>query len=70
MECSSFSKLAGFTGVRLCWIKCPAELVFSDGTSVKQVRRCNAACLQRCVFARPRVCNDAFLQGSVFATMR
>ena len=70
METSSFSKLAGFTGVCLCWITCPAELVFSNCTSVKQVLRCNAACLQRYVFARPRVCNDVCLQQCVFARQR
>eukprot|EP00286_Rhodomonas_abbreviata_P024944 CAMPEP_0181307448 /NCGR_PEP_ID=MMETSP1101-20121128/10888_1 /TAXON_ID=46948 /ORGANISM="Rhodomonas abbreviata, Strain Caron Lab Isolate" /LENGTH=406 /DNA_ID=CAMNT_0023413671 /DNA_START=33 /DNA_END=1253 /DNA_ORIENTATION=+ len=36
MESSSFSKLAGFTGVRLGWITCPEELKFADGTPVKQ----------------------------------
>ncbi|EKX45254.1 hypothetical protein GUITHDRAFT_152780 [Guillardia theta CCMP2712] len=35
IETTSFSKLAGFTGVRLGWIVCPAELKFADGTPVK-----------------------------------
>lgn len=36
LETTSFSKLAGFTGVRLGWVVCPAELKFADGTPVKQ----------------------------------
>lgn len=35
IEISSFSKLAGFTGVRLGWTIVPNELKFDDGTSVK-----------------------------------
>ena len=33
---NSFSKLAGFTGVRLGWTVVPADLKFADGSSVKQ----------------------------------
>lgn len=36
IECNSFSKYAGFTGVRLGWTVVPNELTFSDGTPVKQ----------------------------------
>jgi LL-diaminopimelate aminotransferase len=35
LEISSFSKLAGFTGVRLGWTVVPDELLFDDGSSVK-----------------------------------
>jgi LL-diaminopimelate aminotransferase len=35
IEVSSFSKLAGFTGVRLGWTVVPEELCYDDGTSVK-----------------------------------
>jgi len=35
MECNSFSKYAGFTGVRLGWTVVPDELTFSDGTKVR-----------------------------------
>mmetsp|Transcript_17321 Transcript_17321/g.35976 ORF Transcript_17321/g.35976 Transcript_17321/m.35976 type:complete len:443 (-) Transcript_17321:911-2239(-) len=35
MECNSFSKYAGFTGVRLGWVVCPSELTYADGTPVK-----------------------------------
>jgi LL-diaminopimelate aminotransferase len=35
IEISSFSKLAGFTGVRLGWTVVPDELLFDDGSSVK-----------------------------------
>lgn len=35
IEVSSFSKLAGFTGVRLGWTVVPDELRFDDGSSVK-----------------------------------
>lgn len=35
IEISSFSKLAGFTGVRLGWTVIPEELKYDDGTSVK-----------------------------------
>eukprot|EP00871_Galdieria_phlegrea_P002567 jgi/Galph1/3310/GphlegSOOS_G1987.1 len=34
IECNSFSKYAGFTGVRLGWVVCPKELCFSDGSLV------------------------------------
>ncbi|XP_037466536.1 probable LL-diaminopimelate aminotransferase, chloroplastic isoform X3 [Triticum dicoccoides] len=34
METASFSKYAGFTGVRLGWTVVPKELLFSDGHSV------------------------------------
>ncbi len=34
IEINSFSKLAGFTGVRLGWSVVPKELKFADGTSV------------------------------------
>ena len=34
IEIRSFSKLAGFTGVRLGWTIVPKELTFNDGTSV------------------------------------
>ncbi len=36
IEINSFSKLAGFTGVRLGWSVVPSDLKFSDGTSVKK----------------------------------
>ena len=35
IEISSFSKLAGFTGVRLGWTVVPEELLYDDGVSVK-----------------------------------
>jgi LL-diaminopimelate aminotransferase len=35
IEISSFSKLAGFTGVRLGWTIIPEELKYEDGASVK-----------------------------------
>lgn len=34
IEVSSFSKFAGFAGVRLGWTVIPEELAFSDGSSV------------------------------------
>lgn len=36
IETTSFSKLAGFTGIRLGWVVCPSEVKFADGTPVKQ----------------------------------
>ena len=36
IEINSFSKLAGFTGIRLGWSVVPSDLKFADGTSVKQ----------------------------------
>ncbi|MBQ9539775.1 MAG: LL-diaminopimelate aminotransferase [Treponema sp.] len=36
IEINSFSKLAGFTGVRLGWSVVPSELKFADGSSVRQ----------------------------------
>lgn len=35
IELGSFSKLAGFTGVRLGWSIVPKELTYSDGTPIK-----------------------------------
>mmetsp|Transcript_23227 Transcript_23227/g.67053 ORF Transcript_23227/g.67053 Transcript_23227/m.67053 type:complete len:443 (-) Transcript_23227:54-1382(-) len=35
IECNSFSKYAGFTGVRLGWTVVPTDLKFSDGTPVR-----------------------------------
>jgi LL-diaminopimelate aminotransferase len=35
IECNSFSKYAGFTGVRLGWTVVPENLKFSDGTPVR-----------------------------------
>jgi len=35
IECNSFSKYAGFTGVRLGWTVVPDELTFKDGTKVR-----------------------------------
>merc|ERR1719238_643919 len=35
IEVNSFSKYAGFTGVRLGWTVVPKELTFADGSSVK-----------------------------------
>ncbi len=35
IEISSFSKMAGFTGVRLGWTTVPEELVYEDGSPVK-----------------------------------
>jgi len=34
IESNSFSKLAGFTGVRLGWTVCPKEIKWADGTEV------------------------------------
>lgn len=34
IEVNSFSKYAGFTGVRLGWVVCPKDLKFDDGTPV------------------------------------
>ncbi len=36
IEVNSFSKLAGFTGVRLGWSIVPSDIKFADGTPVKQ----------------------------------
>ena len=36
IELGSFSKMAGFTGVRLGWVVVPDQLKFSDGSSVKK----------------------------------
>lgn len=36
IEVNSFSKYAGFTGVRLGWTVIPSQLKFADGTPVKQ----------------------------------
>lgn len=36
IELGSFSKIAGFTGVRLGWSIVPEELAFDDGSSVKK----------------------------------
>jgi LL-diaminopimelate aminotransferase len=36
IETNSFSKLAGFTGVRLGWTVCPKDIKFADGTPVHQ----------------------------------
>lgn len=36
IETCSFSKYAGFTGVRLGWTVVPAALKFADGTPVQQ----------------------------------
>jgi len=36
IEVNSFSKYAGFTGVRLGWTVIPSSLTFADGTPVKQ----------------------------------
>ena len=36
IETCSFSKFAGFTGVRLGWTVVPSALLFADGTPVKQ----------------------------------
>ena len=36
IEINSFSKLAGFTGVRLGWSVVPSDVKFADGTPVKQ----------------------------------
>mmetsp|Transcript_25900 Transcript_25900/g.56832 ORF Transcript_25900/g.56832 Transcript_25900/m.56832 type:complete len:448 (+) Transcript_25900:155-1498(+) len=35
IECNSFSKYAGFTGVRLGWTVVPSDLKFKDGTPVR-----------------------------------
>lgn len=35
IEVNSFSKYAGFTGVRLGWVVIPKELTFADGSSVR-----------------------------------
>lgn len=35
IEISSFSKLAGFTGIRLGWVVIPEELKYDDGFSIK-----------------------------------
>lgn len=34
LESSSFSKLVGFTGVRLGWTVCPKDVSYADGTPV------------------------------------
>jgi len=34
IEVNSFSKLAGFTGIRVGWTICPKDIKFSDGTAV------------------------------------
>lgn len=36
IEVNSFSKYAGFTGVRLGWVVIPSTLTFKDGTPVRQ----------------------------------
>lgn len=36
IELNSFSKMAGFTGVRLAWSIVPEELMFDDGTQIKK----------------------------------
>jgi LL-diaminopimelate aminotransferase len=36
IESTSFSKLAGFTGIRLGWMTCPADCKWACGTPVKQ----------------------------------
>lgn len=36
IEVNSFSKMSGFTGVRLGWTVVPEELRFDDGTSIKK----------------------------------
>ena len=36
IELGSFSKMAGFTGVRLAWSVVPKELEFEDGHSVNR----------------------------------
>jgi len=36
IESNSFSKLAGFTGVRLGWTICPKDIKWADGTPVHQ----------------------------------
>lgn len=41
IETCSFSKYAGFTGVRLGWTVVPEALQFKDGTPVAQVRGFN-----------------------------
>jgi len=35
IECNSFSKYAGFTGVRLGWVVVPNELKYADGSAVR-----------------------------------
>jgi len=35
IECNSFSKYAGFTGVRLGWVVVPSTLTFKDGSLVR-----------------------------------
>lgn len=35
IECNSFSKYAGFTGVRLGWTVIPSDLTFNDGSLVR-----------------------------------
>ena len=36
IELNSFSKMAGFSGLRLGWTVVPSELLFEDGTTVKK----------------------------------
>lgn len=36
IETSSFSKMSGFTGVRLGWLVVPKELTFEDGSSIRE----------------------------------
>ena len=40
IEVNSFSKYAGFTGVRLGWTVVPSGLKFSDGTPRKCLKFC------------------------------
>lgn len=43
IEVNSFSKMAGFTGIRLSWTTVPKELTFDDGSSVhKDWQRINS----------------------------
>jgi len=45
LECNSFSKYAGFTGVRLGWVVCPKKLRYADGSLVhKDFRRIFTTC--------------------------
>lgn len=45
IETNSFSKYAGFTGVRLGWTVVPEQLKFADGSSVqKDFNRIIATC--------------------------
>ena len=55
IESCSFSKYAGFTGLRLGWTVVPEALKFADGSSVRfDWNRCMCTAFQRCLQRRAR----------------